>query len=333
MESTTTTTPTTTASTRSTTQGGRIETTPTPARSIQDLMKDFVSYIRSVIRLIRVRQWVKNLFLFIPSFFAGHLFKTEELLLVGIGALAFSFVASGVYVINDYRDRFVDRIHPTKKLRPIASGEIGTTSAWVLIVVLVSAGLIIAAMLEMAFFYLLVTYLVLNLGYSFGLKNIAIVDLFIVSLGFLLRIYSGGIIADLPITHWLSIMILLLALFLIIAKRRDDILINAKNGCVIRKSTQAYNLDFINSCITLLSAVVIVAYIMYTVSPEVTERFNSDYLFITTIFVIAGVMRYLQIIFVENRSGSPTRIFVKDKFILITIAGWILSFYLIIYTF
>jgi len=287
--------------------------------------------MRSVIQLIRVRHWVKNLFLFIPSFFAGHLFKTEELFMVGIGAFAFSLVASGVYVINDYRDRFVDRLHPTKKLRPIASGEIGTVSAWILTGILVGCGLVLAAALEMAFFYLLLSYLVMNLGYSFGLKNIPIVDLFIVSLGFLLRIYSGGVIADLPITHWLSIMILLLALFLIIAKRRDDILINAKNGCVIRKSTQAYNLDFINSCITLLSAVVIVAYIMYTVSPEVTERFSSDYLFITTIFVIAGVMRYLQIIFVENKSGSPTRIFIKDKFILITIAGWILSFYLIIY--
>ena len=297
----------------------------------QEIMKSQVSYIRSVIQLIRVRHWVKNLFLFIPSFFAGHLFKTEELLMVGIGALAFSLVASGVYVINDYRDRFVDRQHPTKKFRPIASGEIGTASAWVLIVLLVATGLFIAASLEMAFFYILLSYFIMNIGYSFGLKNIPILDLFIVSLGFLLRIYSGGVIADLPVTHWLSIMILLLALFLIIAKRRDDILINAKNGCVIRKSTQTYNLDFINSCITLLSAVVIVAYIMYTVSPEVTERFSSDYLFVTTIFVIAGIMRYLQIIFVENKSGSPTRIFIKDKFILITIAGWILSFYLIIY--
>jgi len=294
-------------------------------------VKRIAAYIGAILRLIRVRQWVKNLFLFIPSFFAGHLFKTDELLMVGIGAIAFSLVASGVYVINDYRDRFVDRQHPRKKFRPIASGEIGTGSAWVLIILLVTTGLTIAASLDMGFLYLLMTYFVLNLGYSFGLKNIPIVDLFIVSLGFLLRIYSGGVIADLPITHWLSIMILLLALFLIIAKRRDDILINAKNGCVIRKSTQSYNLDFINSCITLLSAVVIVAYIMYTMSPDVTDRFNSDYLFITTIFVIAGVMRYLQIIFVENKSGSPTRIFVRDKFILATIAGWIISFYLIIY--
>ncbi len=324
MESTTTTG-------RSTTQATNRESAVTAQWAPADLLRGFVSYTWSVLRLIRVRQWVKNLFLFIPSFFAGHLFRSEELIMVGIGALAFSLVASAVYVINDYRDRFVDQLHPTKKFRPIASGEIGTATAWIVIVALVSTGLAIAAALNTAFLYLLFTYFLLNLGYCFGLKNIAIVDLFIVSLGFLLRVYSGGVIADLPISHWLSIMILLLALFLIIAKRRDDILINAKNGYIIRKSTQAYNLDFINSCITLLSAVVIVAYIMYTVSPEVVLRFDSDYLFITAIFVIAGVMRYLQIIFVENRSGSPTRIFVKDKFILATIAGWITSFYLIIY--
>src|SRR5690606_32747008 len=133
---------------------------------------------------------------------------------------------SGVYVINDYRDRYVDRLHPRKKFRPIASGEIGTGSAWTLIVLLITSGLTVAASLNMAFFYILMTYLILNLGYSFGLKNIPILDLFIVSLGFLLRVYAGGFIADLPITHWLSIMILLLALFLIIAKRRDDILIH-----------------------------------------------------------------------------------------------------------
>jgi len=274
---------------------------------------------------------VKNLFLFIPSFFAGHLFRVEELITVSAGALAFSFVASGVYVINDYRDRHVDRLHPKKKFRPIASGEVGTGAAFTLIIVLVSSGLAGAAALNLSFFYILLGYFALNLGYSMGLKNIGIVDLFIVALGFLLRVYSGGVLADLYVTHWLSLMILLLALFLIIAKRRDDLLLNAQNGTIVRKSTQSYNLEFITSCLTLLSAVVIVAYIMYTVSPEVTERFDSDYLFVTTIFVIAGIMRYLQIVFVENRSGSPTRIFMRDKFILATIAGWILSFYLIIY--
>lgn len=326
MASTTTTTTARSATTHR-------DTTPADTRAVSVGLKlgPIAGQASAIIRLIRVRQWVKNLFLFIPSFFAGNLFKIDELLLVAAGAIAFSFVASGVYVINDYRDRHVDRMHPKKKFRPLASGEVSTTTAWLLIVVLVSTGLAAAAASNMAFFYILSAYFILNLGYSLGLKNIGIVDLFIVSLGFLFRVYSGGVIADLYITHWLSLMILLLALFLIIAKRRDDLLLNAKNGSVVRKSTQSYNLDFINSCVTLLSAVVIVAYIMYTVSPEVTERFNSDYLFVTTIFVIAGIMRYLQIVFVEKRSGSPSRIFVKDKFILGTIVAWVLSFYLIIY--
>lgn len=291
------------------------------------------SSFKSFVRLLRVKQWVKNLFLFIPSFFAGHLFKTSELLLVAAGAIAFSFVASAVYIMNDYKDREVDRLHPRKKFRPLASGEVKSPTALSLIGLLLIAGFSIAMVLNTAFFYLLAFYFVLNVGYSFGLKHIPILDLFIVSIGFLIRVYSGGVIAGLPITHWLSLMILLLALFLILAKRRDDLLINTKNknGVVIRKSTKAYNLVYINSCITLISAVMLVAYIMYTVSPEVTERFQSDYLFITTIFVIAGVMRYLQIVFVEKKSGSPTNVFIRDKFILTTIAGWILSFYILIY--
>jgi 4-hydroxybenzoate polyprenyltransferase len=288
---------------------------------------------RAIIKLIRVRQWVKNLFLFIPSFFAGHLFFSQELLMVFIGALAFSFVASGVYVINDYRDRDIDRLHPRKKFRPIASGEVKAPTAFALIILLIGSGLFLASSLNMVFFYLLLAYLALNLGYSFGLKNVPILDLFIVSLGFLIRVYSGGVISGLPITHWLSLMILLLALFLIIAKRRDDILLQAKskNGRTLRKSTKAYNLVYINSCVTLISAVMVVAYIMYSVSPEVTERFHSDYIFVTTIFVIAGIMRYLQIVFVEKNSGSPSSIFVKDRFIMATILGWIASFYIIIY--
>ena len=292
------------------------------------------SHMRAILKLMRVRHWIKNLFLFIPSFFAGHLFKTHELFMVLIGAFAFSLVASGVYIINDYRDRNIDKLHPRKKLRPLASGEVKSSTALTLMVLLIVSGFAVAAMLNIVFFYLLAGYLILNLGYSFGLKNIPILDLFIVSIGFLIRVYSGGVIADLPITHWLSLMVLLLSLFLILAKRRDDILIhsrNGKNGMVIRKSSQHYNLVYINSCVTLLSAVMIVAYIMYTVSPEVTDRFDSEYLFITTIFVIAGMMRYLQIVFVERNSGSPTNIFIRDKFIIFTVIGWILSFYFIIY--
>jgi 4-hydroxybenzoate polyprenyltransferase len=286
----------------------------------------------AVVKLIRMRQWVKNLFLFIPVFFAGSLFNFQQIEVLALGFLSFSLVASSIYIINDYQDRNIDKLHPKKKLRPIASGEITTPIAWALIIIFAASGLLIASQLQNAFFYITLVYFLINLGYSFGLKNVPIVDLFIVASGFLLRVYAGGVLSSIDITHWLSLMVLLLSLFLIVAKRRDDLVIQLKTGEVVRKSSQAYNLEFINSCLTLVSAVTVVAYIMYTVSPEVTERFNSDYLFITTIFVIAGIMRYLQITFVEKKSGSPATILFKDKFILFTVVSWVISFYIIIYT-
>jgi 4-hydroxybenzoate polyprenyltransferase len=284
-----------------------------------------------IIKLIRVKQWVKNLFLFIPVFFAGNLFHTPQLNALLLGVLAFSLAASGVYVINDYRDRELDRLHPRKKNRPLASGAVSSVIAWILMISLTGGGLLLAAFIEIVFFYWLLAYLIINLGYSMGLKNVPILDLFIVASGFLIRVHCGGIIAHVEITHWLYIMIMLLALFIVTAKRRDDLLIQSETGEVVRKASRSYNLEFINSCLTLISAVVIVAYIMYTVSPEVTEHFKSKYLFSTTIFVIAGIMRYLQITFVEQDSGSPTSVLFKDKFILVTVLGWITSFYFIIY--
>jgi decaprenyl-phosphate phosphoribosyltransferase len=288
--------------------------------------------MKPVIRLLRINQWVKNSFLFIPTFFAGNLFNdTSGLGVIFAGALAFSLVASGIYVINDYKDRHVDKLHPRKKIRPIASGEVSERTAQILMVILLAAGLAWSWIIDPDFFFILLSYVFINIGYSLGLKNIAILDLFIVAFGFLLRVYAGGVIADVPVTEWLAIMILLLALFLVTAKRRDDLVIKSETGEFVRKASKSYNLEFINSCLTLLSAVIIVAYIMYTVSPDVVERFKSSHLFMTTIFVIAGIMRYLQITFVEQDSGSPTSILYKDKFILVTILGWIVSFYIIIY--
>lgn len=288
--------------------------------------------MKPILKLLRIKQWVKNLFLFIPSFFAGNIFEFSQLHVLTIGAFAFSLVASGVYVINDFQDRKIDQLHPKKRYRPIASGVISGKTALILILVLILAGLAIALTLKLEFFFILLVYFILNLGYCFGLKNIPILDLFIVASGFLLRVYSGGVLVDIFVSHWLSIMILLLALFIVIAKRRDDLVLHEKTGQNLREVSKSYNVEFINSCLTLLSSVILVAYIMYTVSPEVSEKFSSDYLFATSIFVMAGIMRYLQITFVEKRSGSPTEILLTDKFILLTILGWVISFYLIIYS-
>lgn len=283
-----------------------------------------------ILKLLRINHWVKNLFLFIPLFFAGDAFDFDRYLQLAAGFLAFGLVASCIYVLNDLCDYQVDKVHPEKKLRPIASGDVSFTAARILIILLAAAGLSLSWWTDPNFFYLLFVYLIINIAYSLGAKNISILDIFFVASGFLIRIYAGGVLADVPVSHWLAIMVLLLSLFLALAKRRDDLVISV-NGVAARKSSQHYNLEFINSCLSVFAGILIVAYVMYTVSPEVTDHFDTKWLFLTSMFVIAGIMRYLQITFVDQKSGSPTKILYKDKFILITIACWIISFYIIIY--
>lgn len=288
------------------------------------------SILVSLIKLLRPEQWIKNMFMFIPAFFAGTILNFEVFIQVLLGFFAFCFAASGIYIINDYRDIEADRNHPDKCQRPLASGDVLPIQGLVVMVILFAAGLSVALWLNVWFFCIVLIYIALNLGYSFGLKHISILDIMIVASGFLLRTVAGGVVADVPISQWLVIMIFLLALFLALAKRRDDLIIGMQSGKLMRRSVQHYNLDFINACLTMISGIIIVSYLMYTISEEVTNRLGN-HLYFTSIFVIAGLMRYLQIALVENNSGSPTKLLYTDNFTRFTVLGWILSFFVIIY--
>jgi 4-hydroxybenzoate polyprenyltransferase len=295
------------------------------------------------IKLLRPKDWAKNLFLFIPLFFSGELFDLDLYGPLFLGFLAFSFVASSIYIINDYRDIEDDRKHPEKSKRPLASGAVSKNAAIVICLLLLLAGFGIAFFVKYKFMFVLAIYFALNLGYSFGLKTIPIVDIIIVAAGFVLRVKAGAVIAMIPLSEWLNIMVFLLALFMAIGKRRDDVLLKLSSGTDMRRSIKGYNLEFLNVILSLVCAVIIVAYFMYTMSPEVKERIGSlaggsadgsdgaYRLYYTCLFVLAGIMRYLQIIFVQAASGSPTKILYKDRFIQVTIILWIASFYLIIY--
>ena len=171
----------------------------------------------------------------------------------------------------------------------------------------------------------------MNLGYSFGLKNISVLDIVLVAMGFVLRIKAGGVIAVIGISQWLMIMVFLLAMFMAIAKRRDDVLIKLDSGLDMRKAIKGYNLEFLNVMLSLFTGIIIMAYIMYTISPEVMERWKTYRLYYTSLFVIVGLMRYLQITFIENNTGSPTELLYKDKFLQVTLVLWVISFYTIIY--
>lgn len=285
----------------------------------------------SYIQLLRPRDWAKNLFLFIPLFFSGDLFHWELYPQLFLGFIAFSLIASSIYIINDYRDIEDDRKHPEKFKRPLASGAVSKTMAILICISLVVAGFAIAWFIRDKFLFVLGIYFALNLGYSFGLKSIPILDIIIVAIGFVLRIKGGAVIAMIGLSEWLNIMVFLLALFMAIGKRRDDVLLKLSHGTDMRKSIKGYNLEYLNVVLSLVCAVIVVAYFMYTMSTEVIVRMGTYRLYYTCLFVLAGILRYLQLIFVQASAGSPTKILYKDRFIQLTILFWIASFYLIIY--
>lgn len=284
------------------------------------------------IKLMRPKDWAKNLFLFIPAFFAGKFFEDQSILHVFGGFLAFSFLASSIYIINDYNDIEDDRKHPQKKDRPLASGKVKKGPALVLCAILIIAGALLGYQLDHSgkFLFVLGIYFFLNFSYSLGLKNISIVDILIVSAGFVLRVKGGSILADVPVTQWLNIMTFLLALFMSIAKRRDDVILKISTGMEMRKAVKGYSLEFLNTMLALICAILIVSYINYTVSAVSYIKFGHR-LYYTSLFVIAGIMRYLQITFVSNKAGSPTEILYKDRFIQVTLALWAASFFVILY--
>lgn len=283
------------------------------------------------LKLLRINHWVKNLFLFIPVFFAGELFVSDHYLKLILGFISYSFIASAVYIFNDYNDIEADRKHPEKQERPLASGAVSVKQGIIIMILLLLFGFGIAWVLNIQFLIIVLGYFLLNIAYSLGLKHISILDIFIVAFGFLLRVIGGGIMVAVSVSEWLVIMVFLLAVFLGLAKRRDDILRFNASGKIMRKASQHYNLDFTNACLTMLSAIICVAYLMYTISDEVIQKFQSNYVYWTSIFVLAGIMRYLQITLVENNSASPTKVLYTDKFLIITLFGWIIMFYMIIY--
>ena len=291
--------------------------------------------IKDILRLIRPKQWIKNMFVFIPMFFAGELFDLHSLCLCAVTFLAYSLMASSIYCYNDIVDADADRRHPVKCHRPVASGAVSVRLAYTLMalmtvlsvaVVLLLPPEVMANVLAVVLFYYL-----LNLSYCSKLKQYAIVDVCIVAFGFVLRILAGGFACEVTPSNWLVIMTFLLTLFMSFAKRRDDVLRMNETGEPPRKNTVRYNLTFINQAITITASVTLVCYIMYTVSPEVTERFDTPYLYLTFVFVLLGLLRYIQIAVVDKKSGDPTKVILHDHFSQMIVVAWVLSFLLMIY--
>ena len=290
--------------------------------------------MRETLLLIRPKQWAKNVFVLLPMFFGHQLTDPATLQSSLLVFAAFSFIASSVYCINDLIDVEADRQHPVKCKRPIASGAVSRKQAWLLTVVmaLLSAATVLTLSSHIwQVLAVLAGYYLLNIAYCTRLKNYAIIDVCVIAFGFVLRILAGGVATGISVSRWLVLMTFLLTLFLSLAKRRDDVLRMNVTGKAPRKNTIRYNLTFINQAITITASVTTVCYIMYCVSPEVVAAFGTPNLYLTTIFVIIGLLRYIQLAVVDEQSGDPTKIVWKDRFTQLVILAWLSSFLFLIY--
>ena len=288
------------------------------------------------LKLLRIEQWVKNIFVFVPLFFSGKIFEFSLFIESLFAFAVFSLTASSIYIINDYIDIEADRKHPIKRRRPLASGAISKSVARLvfvgllcLIVGLVCVGFCCLEHTDWRFVAIIVSYFIMNLAYTFKLKHIAIIDISIIALGFVLRVLAGGYATGIIISQWAILLTFVLALVLAIGKRRGE-LINAQLTGKTRRALDGYNVQFADIALSVSVTLGIISYLMFTITPEVQERFGQK-VFYTFIFVVFAFLRYLQQTLVYNRTESPTKIIYRDRYIQLTLLLWILCFLLLIY--
>jgi 4-hydroxybenzoate polyprenyltransferase len=289
------------------------------------------STLRAVVETLRPQQWVKNGFIFAALIFSQSLTRWDRCRQVLLAALVFCVVSSATYVLNDILDAPEDRHHPIKKLRPIASGRISATTAGIVGAILGGMGLIAAWRLNSSFFGIVVAYLAINVLYSTFLKRIALVDVFVVAAGFLLRVIAGGLVIRVPISSWLIVCTTLLALFIALSKRRHELVLLGRRASAHRAILADYSPYFLDQLISIVTASTVVSYALYTLSPDVQSKFPGKRLEMTIPFVLFGIFRYLYLIHHGEQGGNPTRSLFTDLVLLSVVLFWAASVIFIIY--
>ncbi len=287
---------------------------------------------KNYFKLLRVPQWIKNFFVFVPLVFSQHLFERDFFFVSLGGFFLFCLTSSLVYVINDIIDLEADKAHPIKKLRPLPSGAISKSKAVMLAVVLF---IIIAAALSdfnLTFAVSIFAYFLLNIFYSFYLKHIVLLDIFSIAAGFIIRVVAGAFIINVEISSWLLLTTMFVSLFLAVMKRQSELkLVQEDLNSVTRKVLASYSLDFTNQMATVASSAVIICYALYTVSARTVSVFGSENLIYTTPFVVFGIFRYMFLVHINNRGENTTEIMLTDLPMILNILLYILVTTLIIY--
>ena len=287
--------------------------------------------VKNLFLLMRPDNCVKNLIIFSPIFFSGHLNNLLFLKQSIFAFISFSLLTSSIYILNDYMDISHDRNHPLKKNRILASGKVAIYEAKIMFFILIIVGLLLTYfILPLYTFYLSIIYLTIMIGYCIEFRKWALIDVGIISIGFVLRLYIGSTATGIQNSMWIIIMIFLLATFITFAKRRDDLLNHNQSKNPMRESLNGYNLEMVNTLITILVPIIIVSYLLYCTSEENMVRVGEN-LFLTSFFVLFGFIRYLQLIFIRDLAGDPIKLLFNDFGIQLFLIFWFISFGWILY--
>lgn len=292
---------------------------------------DDVKKIKYVFFALRPKHWIKNGFLFMPAVFGGILFYPTILFKATLSFVIFSLTSSSAYLINDLLDIEKDKLHPIKRLRPLASGRVKPSVALSLSIALATASLFFAFKLNASFGFTVVMYLVFNLMYSRFIRHILFIDVFCIGLFFLLRIIAGAFVTDIELSHWIVLCVFLLALFLGFNKRRQESKLLKRIGGEHRKTLEYYDFYLIDQICAILASTILVAYTLYTVDERTIRIFGTSRLIFTVPFVYYGVFRYMYLIHKKTGEGDPIRILLSDRNIIINIMLWLLACIMIIY--
>jgi 4-hydroxybenzoate polyprenyltransferase len=288
--------------------------------------------IHAVWTSLRPHQWTKNLAVFAALVLSKHLFEAEPLRRSFLAFVLFCALSGTVYLLNDVADFERDRLHPLKRLRPIARGALPRKAAALMAIGLAIASTGTSLLLGPLFAACAVAYLILNLLYSFYLKDAVILDVLCISLGFVLRAVAGALAIGVLISEWLLVCTLLLALFLALAKRRHELVSLSTTAVGHRKSLSEYSPYLLDQMISVVAASTLIAYAVYTMSPDTVAKYRTDRLAWTIPFVLYGIFRYLYLVHQKEQGGSPTDILITDRPLLLTVALWAAAIVFIVYT-
>ncbi|MBK7629737.1 MAG: decaprenyl-phosphate phosphoribosyltransferase [Ignavibacteriales bacterium] len=287
---------------------------------------------KDYIQLLRVPQWIKNLFVFVPLMFSLHLFEENYFISTIQAFVIFCLASSFIYIINDIIDIKADAVHPQKKYRPLPSGKISKQLAWITAIVIFILLVVLSFLSPSEFIYFLASFIFLNILYSLYFKHIVILDVFSIAAGFTLRVLGGAAIINVPVSSWLILTTMFISLFLGVMKRHSELeQITELEKTPTRKVLAEYSLTFTNQMATVAAAGVIICYALYTVSARTVSVFGTENLIFTTPFVVFGIFRFMYLEYLNQKGENTTQIMLTDTSMILTVILYIATTVLIVY--